>query len=346
MPDSIAAGDDFSDCLLEHIPIDRAFNFGTLRKGAHNRESALVGSRNLGHEPIDHLLQANLLRYVHDFPEVESEPRAPTIAALLLFGSEEQIRTVLPAAQTVVTCETASTILSMSSTRWLNIVESVGEYVALVRRELQQFDYPVPVEVITELLVNAYLHRCYRTSGPVRIRIRKEEVEIQNPGGLLGGLTADNLLNSTPFYRNLLLADAARQFGYCDKAGLGIKKVYRYSILNGFDFPLFEVTQNTFSAIVRVKPDVAFARFVRDYGGGADLDLPDLIILRALRTRGRLNSEQLAGSAQRSTAYMVRGLAYLVRRNIIDDYGQTFSLSEQVKGRIAQYDDSGQMKLF
>ncbi len=122
--------------------------------------------------------------------------------------------------------------------------------------------------------------------------------------------------------------------------------MYRYSILNGFDFPLFEVTQNTFSAIVRVKPDVAFARFVRDYGGGADLDLPDLIILRALRTRGRLNSEQLAGSAQRSTAYMVRGLAYLVRRNIIDDYGQTFSLSEQVKGRIAQYDDSGQMKLF
>jgi predicted HTH transcriptional regulator len=39
LPDSIAAGDDFSDCLLEHISVDLAFDFGTLRKAAHNRES-------------------------------------------------------------------------------------------------------------------------------------------------------------------------------------------------------------------------------------------------------------------------------------------------------------------
>ncbi|MGB9379378.1 ATP-binding protein [Candidatus Binatus sp.] len=342
-PDSIAAGDDFSDCLIENVSTE-AFDYKTLSEAGRNREDALAGSRYLGHDAIDHLLQANLLRYLHDIPENESDHRVPTIAALLLFGSEAQIKVALPAAHTVVTSETASSI-SMSSTRWLNIIESTTKYLALIQKELRQLEYAVPIEIISELLMNAYLHRCYRTPGPVRISVRKDEIEIKNPGGLLGSLTVDTLLQSTPFYRNLLLADAARLFGYCDKAGLGIKKVYRYSILNGFDFPLFEATQDSFSAVVRTRPDVPFSRFVRDYAGGADLELPDLIILRALRTRGRLTAEQLAGYAQRSEAYMAKVLVNLVNKNILAEHELTFCLSEQVKSRIAQYDESGQMKL-
>jgi predicted HTH transcriptional regulator len=45
--------------------------------------------------------------------------------------------------------------------------------------------------------------------------------EIKSPGELLTGLSVNNLIHGVPVYRSLLLADAARFVGLCDKIGAG-----------------------------------------------------------------------------------------------------------------------------
>src|SRR5207249_1541226 len=74
----------------------------------------------------------------------------------------------------------------------------------------------VPLEAIRELVVNAYVHRCYRTQGPILLKILQSGIVIENPGELPAGLNADSLIHCVPVYRNLLLADGARIFGLCD----------------------------------------------------------------------------------------------------------------------------------
>lgn len=148
----------------------------------------------------------------------------------------------------------------------------------------------------------------------MQIRLDRDELEIQNPGGLLGGLTSDNLLYSPPIYRNFLLADVARQYGYREKAGRGIDKVYFNLIVNGFDFPIFDARHESFSVLVRLKRDKAFCRFIKDFSGTLDLKLTDIIVLRTLRGRSRVAREDLVRLAQRPANYTDDVLCGLERR--------------------------------
>jgi len=201
--------------------------------------------------------------------------------------------------------------------------------------------------VLFELLLNAYLHRCYRTPGPIQIVVGNNELEIRNPGGLLGSLMPENLLYNTPQYRNFLLTDAARQFGYCEKAGAGIDKVYYLLVKDGFEFPIFESSANSFKVIIRLQRDLAFAKFIQDFAGGLDLKLTDLITIKALQVRGASPIETLSKLTQRPEAYMHDVLADLQRRKIvIKNRDERFELADEVASQIARYDPSGQLKLF
>jgi ATP-dependent DNA helicase RecG len=159
-------------------------------------------------------------------------------------------------------------------------------------------------------------------------------VEIVNPGGLLGGLTADTLLYSPPTYRNFLLADAARQFGYCERIGSGIDKVYYFSLLAGFDFPILQVESNSFSAVVRTNRDRAFARFINDYGGGLNITLNELIILRGLRGRRSMDEEELSKLTQRTPDHIGPVLSGLEKRSIVDREVERYACQNKRRTRL------------
>jgi ATP-dependent DNA helicase RecG len=73
-------------------------------------------------------------------------------------------------------------------------------------------DYPE--EAIRELLINAVLHRAYDVGNmPTLFYWYSDHVEILNPGGLFGELTADKFGKRTS-YRNEVLAEAMKGFGY------------------------------------------------------------------------------------------------------------------------------------
>jgi ATP-dependent DNA helicase RecG len=75
---------------------------------------------------------------------------------------------------------------------------------------------------LKELVVNAYVHRRYRISGPIIIEVKESGIEVRSPGELLPGVSVQDLINGVAMYRNLLLADGARFIGLCDKIGLDL----------------------------------------------------------------------------------------------------------------------------
>jgi len=343
-PEYFEGPDDYSRAVMDQLTYSDLDQVAVDEAAAH-RELAFSSVRSLGHRSIDHVIETELLAPKTDSSNTTETGYVPTVAAILLFGKEKVVKAELPSAETVLALET-SINTPLTASKWLNIIGSIRSYSTWIREKLPRMDIEFPDDVIRELLLNAYLHRCYRTQAAVQIRIRSDELEIQNPGGLLGGLTTERLLYSPPTYRNFLLADAARQYGYCEKAGTGVDKVYFNLIVNGFDFPIFDASHNSFSAIIRTRRDKAFAQFIREFAGTLNLRLNDLIVLRALRARVQVGRSDLIQLAQRPANYMDGVLSDLEMRQIILRVGDGYRLSETSMQQLARYSDDGQLKLF
>jgi ATP-dependent DNA helicase RecG len=101
-----------------------------------------------------------------------------------------------------------------------------------------------PVAALRELLLNALVHRDYEVSNaPVRFYWFTNAIEIQNPGGLFGTVTEENYTVAND-YRNPLLAEAAKVYGYVEKFGSGIAKVQKRLEKNGNSPASFSFEQN------------------------------------------------------------------------------------------------------
>jgi ATP-dependent DNA helicase RecG len=335
--------EDFTKGSLEHLD-DRNLDWTSVEDTVRQREARSGELTELGHQSRDYLLEAGLLRISDHLGSRGDAQYFLSAAGLLLFGTEKSISTEFPAAQTVVAVEGPGNrpLTYMSSS---NVASAIGRTIKLIQQHIPRSEPLLPDLVLRELLVNAYLHRCYRTQAAIQIDVRPGEIEIQNPGGLLGSLTLDALLYAPSIYRNGLLAEAARQFALCDKVGHGINMVYQNSIIYGFDFPLLKADHDTFSVIVNTIPDKPFASFIRDFASVLMLNLTELIVLRELRSRQRAGFAKLSARAQRPPEIMEKVLSGLQKRMIIDQRGDEYLLSDPSISQLARYGESGQLKL-
>jgi len=335
--------EDFTKPPIEHLD-ERALDWASVEETVRRHEAQSSELRALGHQPRDYLLEAGLLCVVDGVGSRGEAQYVLSVAGLLLFGKERFISKEFPAAQTVVAVEGPSnrSITDVSSP---NIASAIDRTMTLIRQYIPPSEPSVPDLVLRELLVNAFLHRCYRTQAPTRIDVRQGEIEIQNPGGLLGSLTVDDLLYAPSIYRNVLLAEAARQFGICDKVGHGINKAFQNSIVHGFDFPLLKADHDHFTVMLSTSPDRPFASFIRDFSGILTLNLTELIVLRELRSRQRAGFDRLASRAQRPAEIMEKVLAGLEKRLVIERRDGEYFLSDSSVKQLARYDDGGQLRL-
>ena len=83
--------------------------------------------------------------------------------------------------------------------------------------------YPMPS--LQQLVRNAILHRTYEgTNAPARVTWFNDRIEIANPGGPYGAVTADSF--GTPGvtdYRNPVIAEAMKILGFVNRFGVGIQ---------------------------------------------------------------------------------------------------------------------------
>ena len=292
-------------------------------------------------ERWDFLVRARLLEPFLVDGEWKPRFKVP-LATLILFGSEAALLRHMPYFETVVKTPTGHRRLRK------NIVDSVRELALGGRSVLQTHCPDVPEVTLQELLVNAYIHRCWRTPAPVVITISPSSIEVQNPGGLLPGLHVENLIYCVPAYRNLLLAEGARFIGLCDKIGQGIDLVFRSVLSGGFDFPVFESEDNLFTAHIGFQRSEQFSEFVRRRGGSLP-NLDDIIALRVLWQEHEASLAELACALQRSPDVTRRVLASMRAKLMvepIDAAGVTYRLTSTIQSDIQTIFQSDQLDLF
>ena len=109
-----------------------------------------------------------------------------------------------------------------------------------------------PKWAVRELMMNALMHRDYKTNTPTKLYQYADRLEITNAGGLYGNARPENFPNVND-YRNPIVAEALRVLGYVNKFNRGISMVQEELQENGNDRAVFDVSKITvFSVIVNV----------------------------------------------------------------------------------------------
>lgn len=131
-------------------------------------------------------------------------------------------------------------------------IESAFEYIMLNNKTKSVFsgidridktDYPE--EAIREALLNAVVHRDYGFSGSIIVNINSKSIDIISIGGLVPGLSREDIMNGISQPRNRNLAEIFHRLKYIESYGMGIRKIlslYSDSSVK----PSITVTPNSF----------------------------------------------------------------------------------------------------
>lgn len=193
-------------------------------------------------------------------------------------------------------------------------------YLALCNRTVATFrglervekpDYPEGA--LREALLNALIHRDYSYSGSIIINVNDSCMEFISIGGLLPGLSADDIRSGISQPRNRKLAEIFYRLKLIESYGTGIRKIYALYKECAVQ-PRIEVTANTFKLVLpnmntsAGAPETQFAEarddsavitpqmkivmdYLAEYGEATDEELQDLLNIK--KTRAYLLTRQM-----------------------------------------------------
>ena len=131
-------------------------------------------------------------------------------------------------------------------------LEEAFEYLMLCNRNpstfvginrVDKWDYPI--EALREALLNAIVHRDYAFSGSIIINVNESCIEFISLGGLVRGLTADDIRNGISQLRNRNLAELFHRLNFIESYGTGIRRIFAlYSDCK--EQPTISITSNSF----------------------------------------------------------------------------------------------------
>ena len=170
-------------------------------------------------------------------------------------------------------------------------------------------DYPT--EAIREALLNAVVHREYAFSSSTMINIFSNRMELITAGGLVCGITKDDILLGISVPRNRNLADVFYRLHLTEAHGIGLPRI-RECYSDSPVQPKIEVTDNAFKITLpnknnTVLPGIAYASLER-----REKEVIRLFDTQKTITRG-LVQEQLGCS--QTTA--INTLSEMVRKGLL-----------------------------
>jgi len=269
--------------------------------------------------------------------------RRPTIAGLLLLGTQELLRQHVPAYE-VAFQVLQGTDVRVNEFYHKPLLETFEEVELLFKARVEEeeiqvglFRVPIPNydrRAFREAFVNALVHRDFSRLGAVHVKISDDGLSISNPGGFVEGVTLDNLLVADPRSRNPLLADVIKRIGLAERTGRGIDRIFEGMLRYGRPAPDYSLS-NEFTVSVQmqnVAADLNFLKMVveqEDKLGNMPID--SLIILSRLREERRLATGDLVASVQKPEANVRATLEKLVETGFLEPHGtgrgRTYTLS-------------------
>jgi ATP-dependent DNA helicase RecG len=109
-----------------------------------------------------------------------------------------------------------------------------------------------------EAVANALAHRDYAAPVPVFVRLYDDRLEVENPGGLLPGLAAEQpalVGHSNP--RNPIIAGALRRMGFMATEGQGLALIHTEMAREGAPPPEVDADVRHFQVALRARPSDA-----------------------------------------------------------------------------------------
>ena len=149
---------------------------------------------------------------------------------------------------------------------------------------IDKVDYPE--EALREALLNALVHRDYSFSGSIIINVNDKEMEFISIGGLLPGLSPDDIRSGISQPRNKNLADIFHRLHLIESYGTGIRRIYNL-YADCSEQPRIEVTSNTFKIVL---PNM---NRVSDNKSGNDISPQMQKILDYIDENGQINETEI-----------------------------------------------------
>ena len=129
---------------------------------------------------------------------------------------------------------------------YLNLVNRIsGKIINYERIDIRDY----PEYALRETVLNAIIHRNYNFSGSILISVFDNRIEVVSLGGLMSGITIDDILSGVSQTRNKNLANIFYRLKYVESYGTGIGRMI--DIYNEFNLkPEFSISDNTFKVIL------------------------------------------------------------------------------------------------
>ncbi len=184
--------------------------------------------------------------------------------------------------------------------------------------QLQLPDYPSPA--VRELIVNALVHRDFEVTGTIEVEHSPERLMVSSPGGLVYGVTPENILTHPSTPRNRLLMETVTMLQVAERTGQGVDRAYREMLRSGKPPPSYEDHETR--VVARLDGGVgndAFVRFLNSdfMESSLTVDVEILLAIAHLRTHKSITAIELAPQIQRSQGDAHRVLALLADRGLI-----------------------------
>ncbi len=170
-------------------------------------------------------------------------------------------------------------------------IENAFEYIMLNNKNrsvfsgIDRIDIPdYPEAAIREALLNAVVHRDYGFSGSIIININSKCIDIVSIGGLVSGLSEEDIMNGISQPRNRNLAEMFHRLKYIESYGTGIRKIL--SLYSDQEVkPQITITSNSFRVTL---PN-------RNIGKAANRDIPSQYqtVIDYLKDNGSMTEEEL-----------------------------------------------------
>ena len=231
--------------FLDYTVIDKA------------RKMAVVRNENHAWGSMDNeeLLRSASLILID--PDTKTE--GITLAAILLFGKENTIMSVLPQHKTdaIFRVENKDRYDDRDVIT-TNLIDSYERLISFGQKHLNDLfvlDGIVNVNardrILREIVSNTLAHRDYSSGFPAKMIIDDEKIVIEN-SNLSHGIGPLDLHKFEPFPKNPSISKVFREIGLADELGSGMRNTYKYTQLYSKEQPLFE-EGNTFKTIIPLK---------------------------------------------------------------------------------------------
>ena len=188
---------------------------------------------------------------------------------------------------------------------------TVSTIIGVVRTDKQDY----PEEAIREALLNALVHRDYSFSGSIIINVNDSKMEFISLGGLLPGLSTEDIRLGVSQPRNKKLAEIFHRLRLIESYGTGIRRIFKL-YANCPVQPSIEATTNAFRIVLpNMNAASAGAENTAEAKPATPVITPQMkIVLDYLKEYGEMRDEEL-----QELLHIKKTRAYLLTRQMSEE---------------------------